>query len=1050
MFSMAKSSLSKRKNQLLETKEVAIEDLRVHRIKHEKKRKAIWRAKLYMLIGLAILCHAWDRVLTVDKLINVQVKADTITEEGSIDSEIKPVLKEEASDIGFIHNKRFFSPEIKIEHSIVVAKGVPKDPIYTYTRDHRQDRVHPTLPYEGSLLKYKRAYFTTLLELFPSIYGYVSIWSDREDSFFSFINRVDVKEYKYKILASLLLLLVEGVDLPLEIDEIESETYLVLKKADGIKEHFRLNMNTSVKIGKDEHSLCVFKTVLQKRAVDVINFFIQNRENEVFTEDKGSSEPSDCDMHEKVQFIDSPAFLIQTYIRHCLESTKEVALFRKIVHGLLNEYIKKGKANPEKNQREQTLPAQEKDLFRRYFISGGQRSNSPQHIAANRQIKGMLFKNPIEISINSLYLEPVADVVPVQRNIENLSSSSSAHRINLLDDEHIQKNAIPIPSPGFTDYGETVLLGLFCTIAYNSKENIFTVDHIKSASEELKSFFRKHKYMYGAVSKEMHDDWNQVVGGLNNQNIKYMRPDRNQLVPGIINMLHVIKEIAGVGDTKKINDFRLRLYMIEEEQRILEVRVLYQKLTQDEEATKEEKNEMKLQILRVINSERLKTIRILEDRIKEEEYREKADEIKLTIQELMDIDLLYKKYIEQEEVLKTELSSDIKEYLTETIKKGPEFSGIFKQTFEESYSDLFGVLHIDCDTELAYYYRFVASFRYNPNMIELDCKATFAIEQASYPLHNKQFGVFERNALVWAIYEFKKKNRSRLNEMLQPTLFYDNECRNVDVHLLDPLMRIQKYKIYVVWALILYAIDRNLDSDHPFVRLADNLLESARCMDSDEKNEMFMLLSLISVDKYYPHITIDKHAYENEEYFVKVIEKVLELANKTTLVSHKTYANIITDILIRLIYLKGDGCREFKTFAGELSKIPEAGDLFVKILTLDGTTMEYITRVAQFAQVMGNEDRADCKGYLNMFLMWIIQNKSESKYSYWKDIVKRCCDLIEVTELEKSDFSFLWSPARSSSSLLESIKPIMCVKDDAKSVKRFGSIKKVLNTSRRQ
>ncbi|KAI5140182.1 hypothetical protein NEAUS07_2711, partial [Nematocida ausubeli] len=70
--------------------------------------------------------------------------------------------------------------------------------------------------------------------------------------------------------------------------------------------------------------------------------------------------------------------------------------------------------------------------------------------------------------------------------------------------------------------------------------------------------------------------------------------------------------------------------------------------------------------------------------------------------------------------------------------------------------------------------------------------------------------------------------------------------------------------------------------------------------------------------------------------------------------------------------------------------------------------------------------------------------------SYWKDIVKRCCDLIEVTELEKSDFSFLWSPARSSSSLLESIKPIMCVKDDAKSVKRFGSIKKVLNTSRRQ
>ncbi|EHY64236.1 hypothetical protein NERG_02718 [Nematocida ausubeli] len=221
-------------------------------------------------------------------------------------------------------------------------------------------------------------------------------------------------------------------------------------------------------------------------------------------------------------------------------------------------------------------------------------------------------------------------------------------------------------------------------------------------------------------------------------------------------------------------------------------------------------------------------------------------------------------------------------------------------------------------------------------------------------------------------------------------------------------------------------------------------------MDSDERNEMFMLLSLISADKYYPHITIDEHAYENEKYFAKAINNLLELANSATIVSHKTYANIITDILIRLIYLKGDGCWEFKTFAGELSKIPKAGDLFVKILTLDGTTMEYITRVAQFAQGMGNEDRADCKGYLNMFLIWIIQNTIESKCSYWKDIVKRCCDLIEVTELEKSDFSFLWILARSSLSLLESIQPIMCVKDDAKSVKRFRSIKKVLNTSRRQ
>ncbi|KAI5150970.1 hypothetical protein NEAUS05_2359, partial [Nematocida ausubeli] len=753
----------------------------------------------------------------------------------------------------------------------------------------------------------------------------------------------------------------------------------------------------------------------------------------------------------KVQFVNSPRFLIQTYIRHCLESTEEVILFRQTVHDLLSEYMGQEEASSKKKQRKKTLVMQAKRMFSRYFMSRKKRPNDSQPMGANRRIEETMCDNSIDLLKSPLYLEPVADVVPVQKNIKNSSFSSYLHEINPLDGMSIQKNAESNPSSGFTDYGETVLLGLLCWIAYDCEKHIYTVDNIESASEELKGFFRKHKYMYGVVSKEMHDDWNQVVGGLSDPNIQYMRPDRNQLVPGLVNMLYVIKEITGVGDTKKLDEFRERLKRIEEEQEIQEVKLIYEKLTKDAKNTEEKKNEMKLQILGVINVKRLNKIRVLEEVLKNEKNSEEAEVIKLEIQELMDINALYKNYIEQEEALKYELSNDIREYLKEVIKKDVNVSIIFmfKQTFKESCSDALGKLRITRGKNY-HCYSFEASFNYNPKVIELECKTTFNMYQELCSLEKKQLGVFERKEIIQTVYELKRKNRSSLNKILQPTLFYDDECKNVDVHLLDPLMHISEYKVYIIWALLLHAIDKNLDSNHPFVRLADNLLESARCMDSDEKNEMFMVLSLISVDKYYPHITIDEHAYVNEKCFAKAIEKVLELANKTTLVSHKTYANIITDILIRLIYLKGDGCREFKTFAGELSRIPKAGDLFVKILTLDGTTMEYITRVAQFAQGMENEDPADCKGYLNMFLMWIIQNKSESKYSYWKDIVKRCCDLIEVTELEKSDFSFLWSPARSSSSLLESIKPIMCVKDDAKSVKRFGSIKKVLNTSRRQ
>ncbi|KAI5159101.1 hypothetical protein NEAUS03_0014 [Nematocida ausubeli] len=136
----------------LESKEVVTEELRIHRTRQGEKGRAIKRAKLYMLIGLAILCHVWNRMLTVNKLINVQVKADTITE-GKIPNIITmPVLKEEASNIGLMHSKRFFSPEIKIEHSITVKASDNEYPTYTYTRDHRLDSVHLSLPYKGVLV----------------------------------------------------------------------------------------------------------------------------------------------------------------------------------------------------------------------------------------------------------------------------------------------------------------------------------------------------------------------------------------------------------------------------------------------------------------------------------------------------------------------------------------------------------------------------------------------------------------------------------------------------------------------------------------------------------------------------------------------------------------------------------------------------------------------------------------------------------------------------------------------------------------------------------
>ncbi|EHY64191.1 hypothetical protein NERG_02763, partial [Nematocida ausubeli] len=180
--------------------------------------------------------------------------------------------------------------------------------------------------------------------------------------------------------------------------------------------------NVLVKTGKNAESLDVFKRVFQKRAVSVVRFFIQNRENRVFTKEENSSEPFLYKQFEKAQFVNSPAFLIQTYIRHCLESTEEVILFRQIVQDLLSEYMGQEEASSKKKQRKKTLAAQAKDTFSRYFMSRKKRPNDSQPMDAPHQIKETLYTYYTQSTTDLLYLEPVADVVPVPMKMNSLLS----------------------------------------------------------------------------------------------------------------------------------------------------------------------------------------------------------------------------------------------------------------------------------------------------------------------------------------------------------------------------------------------------------------------------------------------------------------------------------------------------------------------------------------------------------------------------------------------------------------------------------------------------
>ncbi|KFG27408.1 uncharacterized protein NESG_00486 [Nematocida ausubeli] len=1084
----------------LKSKEVGTEDLRTHKIRQEEKERAIYRAKIYMLIGVAILCHVWDRVLTVDELRNVQIKAAAIseeTEEVGVDSRIMPVLKEEARNIGFMHRKRFFSPEIKLDHSITHDKFYNESTDYINSRDCSLDKVRDDneLLYEGGLLKYKKEYFNTLLNMFPSLGECVSILSDDLDSFYTFINSANVKEHKYKILASLLML-AEGKRVPLSFNKSYNRTELVLRKTNSEEEHFRLNMNVLVKTSKEgTESTDVFEEVLQEKAIEVINFFIENRENKVFIEEKDSSEPSDCDMHEKAQFVNSPAFLIQTYIHYCLETTKEAVLFIHTAYCLLGEWM----LQKEESLRKEKMENIARYLISRYIEQEGERraerdnaffksivseENRPfdiEKIDITHMKKKPLQDDYICLLGDLLYVGVASDVVPVPMKTNNLSSSSPALGINSLDDKHIQEDAKPALSSGFTDPAETVLLAILMSIAYDAKNNIYRVDHIESASEELKSFFKKYSSVRERVGKEMHNDWNKVVGGLPNPKIRYMRPDRNQLALGMINMLYVIKEITGFSDTKNLKIDRLRDLMdaINNDEIIISN---CNKVTDMDEFS--EKANIKMDLIDMFNKkiQRMQTFlkekqKVLEKKqivLKEKElFKEKNPEIeeRLAMVEA-EIEELQKEndqrnqgsildftseYRTRCESRKKCLEDDVFEYLNEIIKRFSFNNNIklclskHKWVTNEKYSDLEERIEIEYKLnehlEDEYHYSVSISIGIGSELgkdhIELNKTKQDIYESTESPIIGMLSSYTDKGIKTSEPKE-ENRNPSTLNKHVGPTFLYGKEHRVVDILLLNPPIHNMDHINQNVWLLLLYGMEKKLDKNHPFLRLADNILGSACFMDSEIRNTMFIFLSHIPVDKHYPLTGIDKSI--DEKYIPSTIRDVLYLAQITKFVSQTTYANILTDLMISLQRKCSNDNYKSNDLPEDQVSIILSEPLLIEILTLNGTTMDYITKIIQSMEGVETKYTAsDCKRFGNRPLMWIICSAQTFKYTRWSNIAQECYNLIDI-EIATDDGAYMYYCSDKWTgkikNVLKEIEDLVCVKKDRESMERFSKIRR--------
>ncbi|KAI5163153.1 hypothetical protein NEAUS03_2218 [Nematocida ausubeli] len=975
MLSTTKSNILKRNNQPLKSKEVATKDLKVHRIRQEEK--AIRRAKVYVLICLAMLCHVWDRMPTVDRLRSVHIKAASFNEEKikeQSNSGIGMVLRKEASNIGFMHRKRFMSTEIQKDVTIRISRNTSKDTQlnYHYIKNPSLDKVYNALFYDGELLKYKQAYFATLLELFPSIYGYVSIVHEKKDSFHAFINSPEANKHKHKILASLFLL-AEGVAVPLTVNKSRKITDLALKKANLQEDHFKVNMCESSKF-----------------VIGVINFFIENRENNVFKGKEHSSEPS-----QSREFINSPSFLIQTYIKHSLKNKKEMNLFAQTVYDMLIEYAFHDK---------EEMNMEEKRVLDRYIILPGEQLTKENKAYMFDTIETPLWNDYIDIGLDPIYLEPAMDVVPVGKNADK--------------------------SNGFTDYGETALLGLFCAITYDCEKHIYTVDHMESASEELKSFFRKHKYMYGEVSKELHNEWNQVVGGLTNKNIKYMRSDRNQLVPGVINMMHVIKEIAGVGDTKKIDAFRGRLYEIAEIDDYSKIKSFYHKFKKSSDSTEQKLDSMdkkseietsitinKVELLKYTCAmEKLYQKKLKSAKSKEEKNKilQKLETI-LKIERKINTDIFQSTeiYINHQNYLKNELADDIEEYMAELIKKiAPSQNVIinmylkYKHTSKEGFSDIAGKIGIFYNQSNEqnkvdpyahpYCYECDISIKYHIETKKIEWNACFKMYSRNNMLEGTDPSIkkiVETNVnQIKKIIAFSESN-SNPSTGINYTYLNSEWNSYIDTLLLEPRISSPECRTEFISKIQEYGLKPDFDStQRPLFLLLENILKSTYITNGNYNNRIFTLNWHSSKKAYYSNIVIDSDKELDLAYFISMLIGLVKY-NNIGLLFDEPCATIIADIITTFekeflydvyyatpTFYDGTRCKKEKY-------------LFIELLTKNGTSSEQICRISELLKKAEGGYKDESTGNLSyMFLKWMIAIIEESGESKWDYIIRACQD----------------------------------------------------------
>ncbi|EIJ92510.1 uncharacterized protein NEPG_02626 [Nematocida parisii ERTm1] len=240
----------------------------------------------------------------------------------------------------------------------------------------------------------------------------------------------------------------------------------------------------------------------------------------------------------KGNFLCNPKFLIQSYFFEYIDSVEMYEEFVRVVYELITEQISNKDEKKSENVCMETGKKAQK-VFDSLFI----KQDSAELPSKVKYIKHFRL---VEHKLND-ELQPIPYV----------ESTNSRHDVFLQEfmpsynrktDEFVNAELSK-----YTISIEPALLFLFFLFAFDSRAGRYDISHMPNPSKELKRFFAKYSDPLQVMDYTMYREWHRVVEDLPNKDISYRlnsSDSRNKIQFGILNMIYIMREIAGKNDTK--------------------------------------------------------------------------------------------------------------------------------------------------------------------------------------------------------------------------------------------------------------------------------------------------------------------------------------------------------------------------------------------------------------------------------------------------------------------------------------------------------------------